>query len=504
MKLLRPTVFGLGSMMLAACTSVSQTPNPSSTASLDKPDSIQPQMFMLRGDVTIGAQTQTLTPCGSQQQFELQIPANLKTDAEQVAIAPYEPMYAEVLGYLIPPSQTGYNGDYAGKFVVTQINTLNGKEKDRCHLYPLPTRAFGTEPTSWSAQFADKGVVFAPAVGTQQTLPIDGGQLSGQQRTYQLKGGSVQLKAASCINKTASALYGWQAQLTIGEQQYQGCAVLGNTDTSLNWSGIYYASSTTNSGFSVSMQLGQDHTAITRYSYTNGDPDVVEKGYWQPLNSDQIQVVMTRHQQQYLVTERIFTRSGEQLKATQEKVGTTVYPIASGGLVLFKDFHESAKQNSAKPTNGDQFNSTDEYDENVDQAVRGYLAQHHQPYEGSHYRWLTYDLNGDDNPELLVQMDWCHQADCTLLIFKNEQHQWQFNSRLKSATPLYLDTLSTNGWHDLIIAKQNLASADKLHRLHYVDGHYSELGEKMNQLSTQHATVLFADGISPQQQGIAL
>ena len=504
MKLLKTAALGLGCITLAACTSVSQTPKQSEVASLNNPESIKPQLFMLRGDITIGTQTQTLTPCGSQQQFELQIPAEIRTSAEQIATAPYEPMYGEVMGYLVAPSQTGYNGDYAGKFIVTQINTLNGKEKDRCHLYPMPTRAFGTKPTAWSAQFTDQGVVFAPSVGAQHTLAIKGGQLSGAKRVYQLNGGKITLQATSCVNNTASALYGWQANMTVGTQQYQGCAVLGNTDTSQNWSGIYYATSTTDAGFSVSMQLGQDHTAITRYSYTNGDPDVIEKGFWQPLNTDQIQVVMTRHQQQYLVTQRIFTRNGEQLTATQEKVGSTIYPIASGGLVLFKDFHESAQHHQAKHPNGKQFNSTDKYDEQVDQAVRGYLAQHHQPSEGSHYRWLTYDLNGDDNPELLVQMDWCHREDCTLLIFKNEQHQWQFNSRLKSVTPFYLDTLSTNGWHDLIIAKQNPTTADKLHRLHYVDGHYSELGEKMDQRPTQNSTVLFADGISPAQQGVAL
>lgn len=66
----------------------------------------------------------------------------------------------------------------------------------------------------------------------------------------------------------------------------------------------------------------------------------MEQGYWQQLNPNQIQVVMTRHQQQYLLSERIFTREGYQLTATQEKVGQSVYNIADGGLVLFRSLVE--------------------------------------------------------------------------------------------------------------------------------------------------------------------
>jgi putative lipoprotein len=84
------------------------------------------------------------------------------------------------------------------------------------------------------------------------------------------------------------------------------------------------------------MTLLPDHTAITRYEYPDNSPATEERGFWQQLNNKQVQVIMTRHQQQYLVSQRIFTLDGNKLIAKQEKVGDIVYPIANGGLVLFK------------------------------------------------------------------------------------------------------------------------------------------------------------------------
>ncbi|MFA0026954.1 hypothetical protein AB4369_29080, partial [Vibrio sp. 10N.261.49.A5] len=73
-----------------------------------------------------------------------------------------------------------------------------------------------------------------------------------------------------------------------------------NQDSTLDWSGLYFASSTQNTGFSINLELNDDHSAITTYSYSNGGPSIVEQGFWQQLNQNQVQVVMTRHQQQYL------------------------------------------------------------------------------------------------------------------------------------------------------------------------------------------------------------
>ena len=118
-----------------------------------------------------------------------------------------------------------------------------------------------------------------------------------------------------------------------------------------------------------------DHSAITTYSYSNGDPSIIEQGFWQQLNQNQVQVVMTRHQQQYLISERIFTLDNGKLVAEKEKVGNVVYPIANGGLVLFEAKSAQAQVNTITNVdlNAKQVNSSDQLDPKVDQAIREYF-----------------------------------------------------------------------------------------------------------------------------------
>lgn len=117
----------------------------------------------------------------------------------------------------------------------------------------------------------------------------------------------------------SDSIYGWHAKLNLNDSNNNGCAMVANQDPTLNWSGLYFASSTQNTGFSINLELNDDHSAITTYSYSNGDPSIVEQGFWQQLNQNQVQVVMTRHQQQYLISERVFTLDNGKLVAEKRK-----------------------------------------------------------------------------------------------------------------------------------------------------------------------------------------
>ncbi|MEF1215180.1 hypothetical protein REH77_24780, partial [Vibrio alginolyticus] len=138
-----------------------------------------------------------------------------------------------------------------------------------------------------------------------------------------------------CSDTMSDSLYGWKATLKHDGETYQGCGMAANVDATLGWANTYVATSTQSQGFEVQMTLNPDHSATTKYRYANGQAPLIERGYWQQLSPSQVQVVMTHHQQQRLMSERLFTREGNQLKATKEKVGNLVYPIADGGLVLY-------------------------------------------------------------------------------------------------------------------------------------------------------------------------
>lgn len=102
------------------------------------------------------------------------------------------------------------------------------------------------------------------------------------------------------------------------------------------WTGRYSAQSTT-SGLITTLALNPDHSARTTYTYSNERFPVIEDGFWQPINNKQVQVTMTLHQQQFLVTERVFTVRGDALFAGKEKIGNKDYAIPQGGLLLFKE-----------------------------------------------------------------------------------------------------------------------------------------------------------------------
>ncbi|MBW3698552.1 hypothetical protein EK599_23030 [Vibrio sp. T187] len=515
MKALKNPVTWLALLALQGCTNTESLPpqqDATPVASLDQPKSIQPQTFVVRGQAVVGHETRTFTPCGSQQQFWLDMPSEITQQALQLSRKPYEPMYGEFIGYLAEPSQTGYNADYAARFIVKQVNLLTAENPNRCAQPVRSTRAFGTEPF-WSASFQKDQVEFSKMGEDKRLFSIEKSQTSSSERSYQFSDGELKLEQQACSDNMSDSLYGWQAHFTQGEAEYQGCATLANQDPTIEWSGLYFAQSTENVGFSVELSLNADHSATTTYRYQSEDLPTVEKGFWQQLNNDQIQVVMTRHQQQYLVSERIFTRDGYQLTADKEKVGNVVYPIANGGLTLFKAKNDQANHSQREPTThnvkltAQQVASSDQFDQKVDDAIRHYFDIHQTSPDDTQYRWLTYDLNGDGNDELLAQLDWCGTGGCTLLIFENHQNQWRFNSRITQVKgSITLGNKQQHGWQDLLFNISGGGAVPAQHKLSY-DGVSYPLNPSVAPLAQQQdnsQVALFSDGVSPRQSGVRL
>ncbi|HCZ9662894.1 TPA: COG3650 family protein, partial [Vibrio cholerae] len=227
-------------MLLQACsntTTVSVEPDsaPIIPATLDKPETIQPQSFMLRGEVVVGHEVRRFTPCGSHQQYWLNLSPEQLNEAMALNRSPYQPLYGELVGTLTPPSQTGFNGDYVARIEVQSINQLSNESRG-CEQPLSPTRAFGNEPF-WSMRFVDGGLQFQPMGGEKQQFSITRSQLSQDKRRYQFDGGELLLEQGQCRDGMSDNLYQWRSKLTLKGGQYQGCATLANLDPTLEWSG---------------------------------------------------------------------------------------------------------------------------------------------------------------------------------------------------------------------------------------------------------------------------
>ena len=508
MKALRNPAAVMILLALSACSTFDSQPNSSNQstpkASLDNPVSIQPQTFVMRGEVVLGHEVRSITPCGSQQQYWLDLPSDQFQQALKLVRSPYAPLYGEVVGHLATGQADGFVADYNARFIVDSINILSAENPKRCDQPVKPTHAFGNEPF-WSVSFADKQLTLQKPGEAKQQLTLNSSRIESDRRRYQFDEGWLELNKRSCVDGMSDSLYGWSSTLNLDGTTYQGCATLSNKDATSNWSGFYQATSTQASNFSVSLKVSPDHSAITTYSYDNGESDSVERGYWQQLNQEQIQVVMTHHQQQPLLSERIFTRDGNKLTAEQEKVGNMVYPIADGGLTLFKS--EQTGQSEPAEFNPLAIPASAEFNPKVDKTLRDYFRANNTDPTGTRYRWLSYDLNGDGDKELLVQLDWCGSGGCTLLIFDNQQQTWQFNSRITLVrTPINVGTNKHNDWQDLILFVSGGGAVPNQHNLKY-DGSKYPLNPSMAPVANYDEISqiqLFSDGLTPHQQGIAL
>lgn len=513
MKALRNPVAIASLLALQACSIFDASPALESTqttpakASLDQPNSIKPQTFIMRGEVILGHEVSSIQPCGSEQQYWLSLDNDKFQQGIKLINMPYQPMYGEMIGHLETSGTDGFDADYSARFVVDKVNMLTAENPQRCERKTQNTRAFGTEPF-WSLEFTPTHLSFQPMGGAKLDLPITTSRIEPNRRRYDFPQGQLELNLRSCSDGMSDSLYGWSSSLTIDDKRYHGCATLSNADATQSWVGSYQAASTQNSTFSIKLDVKADHTATTTYQYNDGSNDSVERGYWQQLNANQVQVVMTHHQQQPLLSERLFTRDGDMLNASKEKVGDIIYPIADGGLVLFKanQLEASASKNSANALN-QAIPSSAEFNPKVDHALREYFKAENIAPEDTRYRWLTYDLNGDNQPELLVQLDWCGSGGCTLLIFANDKQQWQFNSRITLVnTPLNLGKKTQHSWRDLVLFVSGGGAQPNQHLLRY-DGVSYPLNPSVAPvagLNDISQVQLFSDGLTPHQQGVQM
>lgn len=475
--------------------------------SADKPP-VQPQTFMLRGQLVLSGDSQTITPCGSRHQFITRFRQHDLRQAASVVPHPNQAVYAELIGHLEVPDSSGQEGDFPARFRVASISMIDPQARTGCQQDAHATRAFGHSP-DWSVHFRENRLIYRTN-HTEQSSPLQSTRLEQHQRHYQIEKGKLRLQRKICRPDTGSALYGWQSAFSLADKTYRGCATLANLDPTQSWSGLYQATSTRSRDFSVRMQLNPDHTATTSYHYQNRDEASRESGFWQQVDRHRIQVVMTRYQGQRLIAERVFNGDRYRLTATTETVSGTTYPIKDGGLTLFRsqaDQQQPARSGIAPQTRvlkTQTLKSSAKRQSDVEQALRRYFQLHRTPVDDTRYRWLKFDLNRDGKEELLALTSWCEEKGCTMLVFEQRGEQWRFNSRISGVqTPFYLGTQQRAGWQELILPQGRNTQPKALP---YNGVSYPARAEDGEAISSRRISkiTLFRDGLSPQTDGVKL
>jgi putative lipoprotein len=325
------------STALVACSTGSVTTNtPSSTplttpATLTDTNSVVYRNIVFRGKVIIGGDMGTFIPCGTRDQYTLTLTPAIHQALANRMQYPYQELYGELIGYLDTPSQTGFNADYQAQMIVKQLNFISNDAVLGCSERPHPTQALGIAP-QWLITIENQEMRFLPQ---QQSAGISQQKANNQEVRYQSDKGKVVLTPSLCQLQQEGQLYGWMASAQTDSGRHKGCARVSSFDDLDHWKGKYQAQSLTNNKLTITLTLDAAHKATTHY-IDNQQNEVLERGFWQILNSHQIEVVMTQNQGQYLISKRIFTRVNDQLTTKQEQIGHQVYPINDGGLSLFK------------------------------------------------------------------------------------------------------------------------------------------------------------------------
>ncbi|WP_074928113.1 COG3650 family protein [Enterovibrio norvegicus] len=462
-----------------------------------------PQRFMLRGNVTLGHEVSAISPCGSKNQYWLELDANLAQKGTMMTPSPYASIYGEVIGEFVQPASDGFAADYPAVFKVSQLNLISA-EIDGCKQARNNTVAAGNEP-SWSVSIEGNTLHFNPLGGTPARFALSDRSLTPTTRTYTANGATLTLDAKICNDTMSDSLYGWTATFDRNGKTYKGCATLSADDPTQTWVGNYQGVTRLGStSLSTTLTLNADHSAKTTYQEA-GESPIEETGVWQQVNDREAHVMMTRHQGRFLVSERVFTRNGFSLHADSEVVNGRKYRLGKEGLSLSLMVGNHAEASNAPAKNG--VNGSATRNPKVDAALKAYLGEALDKIDPVTYRWLTQDLNQDGQDELLVITDWCGSGGCTLLVFANNKGDWQFNSRITLVhLPFQMSNATSQGWHNLIMPVGGGGAKPATHVLKFNGQRYPGNPSIAPEVSKPDSadTYLFADGIYPAQQGVTL
>lgn len=160
-----------------------------------------------------GHEVRTLQPCGSENAFWVQLPEAFKQPVSNLTSEPYQPMYAEVFGYL-EPTAAGFAEQYPAQFVVTEVNMVTAENPNRCEQPTRPDRAFGNEPF-WNATYDEQKVTFTQIGQEAQEFTVKELEQDLTQTRVDYNSGSLTIDKQICRDSMSDSLYGASSSLEV-------------------------------------------------------------------------------------------------------------------------------------------------------------------------------------------------------------------------------------------------------------------------------------------------
>ena len=273
--------------------------------------------IMLRGEIVIGHELSMISLCKSHAEYWLALPQELSKKASTLISLPYTGIYGEVMGRFSAPPKNGFASDFSAVFNVSTLKLIS-KEINGCTRPPPSHLAFGNEPF-WALSLSDNALVFNQFGKDLKRYPLLTVKKTKHDLTYKAKGASLTIRNEICSDSMSDTLYGWTATLEKEGASLQGCAKIPNENEVKQWSGIYQ-NKPSQGPLSVKITLLADHNAIIETQFQNNLP-IQETGIWQPFENEEIEIITSRHQKQFLISTRTLKKNASTFSIKKEILG---------------------------------------------------------------------------------------------------------------------------------------------------------------------------------------
>ena len=443
---------------LTACSSTSSEPSPAATQVSNELS--RPGVALFRGILSGQGDTATFTPCDSKQSWRFSADPGFWQRWQDLGNP--KQLYAQVEGKLTLAQERGAPITLTLNQVDHLTPDLQSCQRDTNFAF----RAFGHEP-EWNLTLQGETALYSTPGGSQTYSLKSNQQEANGVLTLSLtslEGDDAELifTPALCQESQANQIWGYEVKLKQGENQLLGCGERGrplaDVMPPLQWYGI-----SAQMKAQVGLTLTEDHLANLSY-YRDSGPKVEYAGVWQP--TPQGLELLFNQRNGWGVSEQIpFTRDGQQLSAKYRKIngaqayfdeplllrpGTPALPVAP------QDQSSAHASGSETPTRAAftpvVLQASLQEDGAVKQALLDYFAINKSNPDGVQYRYLTYDLNDDNYPDALVQMNWCDKSGCVWLLFQGSVDGYRFLGRIEGMQgPILISPNTTQGWHNLVV-----------------------------------------------------
>ena len=262
------------------------------------------------------------------------------------------------------------------------------------------------------------------------------------------------VKEQPCRSKNNHAYWSYTSQYFAGTES-KGCADISTVNTQTDFLG-HYSGTLPIDGKKVelNLSLNADYSVDAAFVYSQNNDPIEQNGFWQPISNTQVLVSLVKKGDSQYSNQFLFDWDTEKLSTKIQGFMGIARPIKGKGLEMW--LMDSAYTKGAIAIEQRNFipksiSYEKKHNSQVQKALLNYFTIHRTAPNGMQYNYNLFDLNGDGKKELLIQLNWCSNKGCTLLIFENMGKQYRFVSRTTDVhNSLLLATGINHQWQQLL------------------------------------------------------